>query len=157
DVRYTVTNLGSGPTGADSWTDTVWLTQNKNRRPNPDQGDYLLASFPHTGALPLNAGYDQQVQVTLPHNLDSGTWYIVPWVDPFGTVLQNSLASNVNPDDPSDLLSENFKARPISVISAQPDLQVTSVTAPASAAAGGSYTVSWTVTNKGNAPANPDG
>ena len=123
--------------------------QNKTRRPNPAQGDFLIASLPHTGTLTVKGGYDQDATVTLPTGLDSGNWYIVPWVDPYGAVLQDSLAVNVNPDDPSDLLSENFKARPINVLGALPDLMVTSVTAPAQATAGGDFKVSWIVSNNG--------
>ena len=31
EVRYTVTNLGIGETDVDRWTDTIWLTGDKNR------------------------------------------------------------------------------------------------------------------------------
>ena len=34
EVRFTVTNLGPGTTPVDQWTDTVWLTKDKNR-PHP--------------------------------------------------------------------------------------------------------------------------
>ena len=41
EVRYTVTNLGSGATNADAWTEMVWLTRDRNR-PHPGQqhGDH---------------------------------------------------------------------------------------------------------------------
>ena len=99
-VTYTVTNLGAGATLTDQWTDTIWLMKTKGR-PNPNQGDILLATIPHTGGLDVKAGYDQTVDVQIPQGLDSGTYYITPWVDPYGVVLQDELAVNVNPDDPN--------------------------------------------------------
>ena len=107
-VTYTVTNLGAGATLVDNWTDTVWLTKTKGR-PNPNQGDVLLSSFTHTGALAVKAGYDQTVNIQVPPQLDSGTYYITPWVDPYGVVLQDELAINVNPDDPNQINNDNYK------------------------------------------------
>ena len=52
NVSYTVTNLGSGPTLVDDWTDSVWLTRDKTR-PIPASGDILLtriSTFRGTGA-----------------------------------------------------------------------------------------------------------
>jgi hypothetical protein len=81
-VRYTVTNLGSGPTDLGRWTEQVWLTRDKNR-PHPGQGDILLTTLQYEGGiLAREAGYDRQVTVQLPASLVSGTYYIMPWVDP---------------------------------------------------------------------------
>ena len=109
NVSYTVTNLGSGPTLVDDWTDSVWLTRDKTR-PIPASGDVLLTEFPHSGGLALDAGYDQTVSVTLPIDLTPGVYYITPWTDLYSVVLQNELAVNVNPDDPNNLQNDNYKA-----------------------------------------------
>ena len=101
------------------WTETVWLTTDRNR-PNPGQGDRLLASFPHAGGLAVGAGYDRVVTVTLPDNVVSGNYYITPWTDPYDTVLEDTLADNINPDDPHEIDNNNYKARAIQVIGIPP-------------------------------------
>jgi subtilase family serine protease len=148
EVRYTVTNLGAGPTQTDRWADTIWLTQDKNR-PHPSHGDVLLKTIEHQGALPRNAGYDQVVKVQLPEGLRSGTYYIMPWTDPYKVVLEDSLAINNNPDDPHELDNNNYKARAITILGTRPDLHVTAVAAPDAVWGGDTLTVSWTVQNKG--------
>ncbi len=151
-VTYTVTNLGAGATLVDNWTETVWLTKTKGR-PNPNQGDVLLSSFTHTGALAVKAGYDQTVNIQVPPQLDSGTYYITPWLDPYGVLLQDELAINVNPDDPNQINNDNYKNQSIIILGALPDLIVTSVQAPAKISGGNTVTVSWTVKNAGIADA----
>ena len=159
EVRYTVTNRGSGPTDNDQWIDTIWLTIDKNR-PHPGHGDILLGSFMHTGALDKDAGYDAVVTVELPAGIRSGSYYITPWTDPYGAVLEDTLAVNVNPDDPNEIDNNNYKARAIDILGGS-DLVVTSVApVPASgqAAFGGEeFTVNWTVENQGPGTALPGG
>src|SRR5262249_30200914 len=128
EVRYTVTNLGPGATDTDQWTDTIWLTRDKNR-PHPGRGDYLLQVLPHTGALGRNAGYDVTTRVTLPTGLDAGTYYLMPWTDPFDVVLEDTLSVNVNTDDPNEIDNNNYKARAIDILVPLPDLEVTALTA----------------------------
>ena len=91
EVRYTVTNLGPGLTPVENWTDTIWLTKDKNR-PHPGQGDRQLKSLAHVGRLDRNAGYDIITTVTLPTGLVSGTYYITPWSDSYDAVLEDTLA-----------------------------------------------------------------
>ena len=156
NVSYTVTNLGAGPTLVNTWTDSVWLSVNKTR-PIPAEGDILLTQFTHTGSLDVKAGYDQTVSVTLPLNLQPGTYYVTPWTDLYSAVLQDTLAINVNPDDPNNLYSDNYKAAQVAILAPLPDLIVTSVTAPAKAQGGDNFTVNWTVENDGNGVAAPTG
>lgn len=158
EVRYTVTNLGSGETitnsGLDQWTETIWLARDKNR-PHPAQGDVLLKTIPHDGALGVGAGFDRVVSVKLPDRVSSGIYYITPWTDSYDVVLEDTLASNINPDDPNEIDNNNYKAREISVIGIpggvirRPDLTVTSVIPIDQAVAGEQFTISWTVENKG--------
>ena len=156
NVSYTVTNVGSGPTLVDDWTDSVWLARDKTR-PIPAAGDDLLTEFAHSGGLALDAGYDQRVSVTLPIDLAPGTYYITPWTDLYSTVLQNELATNVNPDDPNNLQNDNYKAFEVQVLAPLPDLTVSSMTAPAVAKGGDNVTINWTVENVGNGVAQPVG
>ncbi|NLS91835.1 MAG: hypothetical protein GXX96_06600, partial [Planctomycetaceae bacterium] len=150
EVRYTVTNRGPGETNVDYWMDTIWLTRDKNR-PHPGQGDVLLETFPHYGSLLADAGYDRITTVTLPTNLVSGTYYIMPWTDPYGVVLEDTLAINVNPDDPHEINNNNYKARAIDIIgiSVEPDLAVRSLLCDPRASGGEDFTVTWTVENRG--------
>ncbi len=156
NVSYTVTNLGVGPTLVDTWTDSIWLTRDKTR-PIPAQGDILLTQVTHSGALGVLAGYDQTLSVTLPDNLAQGTYYITPWTDLYSQVLQDELATNVNPDDPNNFENDNYKARAITILAPLPDLTVSSITAPKSAQGGNNVNISWTVSNIGNGPAQPTG
>src|SRR6476661_7950639 len=94
--------------------------KDKNR-PHPGQGDKLLTSLLYDGGVLANgAGYDRTITVTLPDSLVSGTYYLMPWVDPFGTLLENTLANNVNPDDPNEINNNNYKARAIDLIGTPP-------------------------------------
>src|SRR5262249_13192350 len=124
-------------------------------RPDPRKPrlDIPLGTFAHSGALAAGSGndsYTQQVQVTLPADLPSGQYYITPWADAYGNVKQQLRDPNINPDAPHDINSDNFKARPINVLGVgEPDLAVTSVTAPPHTDAGNPITVTWTVKNLG--------
>ena len=98
------------------------------------------------------AGYDQVVTVQIPEQVESGTWYITPWTDPYDAVLEDTLATNINPDDPHEVDNNNYKARAISIISLplpKPDLVVESVEVAPQAYGGDSYQVTWTVKNVG--------
>ena len=67
-------------------------------------------------------------------------------------VLEDTLAINVNPDDPNEFDNNNYKARPIQILGkAKPvfDFALTSVEAP-DAVAGSPLTVKWTVQNRGD-------
>ena len=155
-ISYSVTNLGTGETLTDTWADAIWLTRDKDR-PSPAQGDLLLATHTHSGALDNNAGYDRTVEVTLPSNIESGTWYLTLWADPFDTVIEDTLAANTNADDPTQVDNNNYKAREILIIGAQPDLIVSEVQVPATATGGDEFTVTWTVANLGLADTLPGG
>src|SRR5262249_817623 len=82
----------------------------------------------------------------------SGPWYITPWTNAYDEVLQTSLDVNVNPDDPTEEFSENYKARPITVLlQPSPDLVVTSLTPQVAAVGGDTLQASWPVKNQGPA------
>ncbi|MBW8892121.1 MAG: hypothetical protein JF617_08165, partial [Burkholderiales bacterium] len=88
----------------------------------------------------------------IPDGVKSGNYFITVWSDTYDAILEDTLSSNINPDDPTQIDNNNYKARPIAVLGiTPPDLVVTSVTAPPSAVATGSYSFSYTVKNRGDA------
>ncbi|MBD2200392.1 MULTISPECIES: CARDB domain-containing protein [Calothrix] len=154
EVRYKVTNLGVGETDRNSWTDTVWLTRDKNR-PSPiardsqfEINDILLGTFSRFGSLKVGESYEKTVTVKLPEKL-SGEWYITPWTDAYNVVLEATRDININPDDPNELDNNNYKARPITVLlTPPPDLVVTSVIPTTEAQGDKNFNVKWTVKNQ---------
>ena len=152
-VGYTVTNLGSGATLVDSWVETIWLTVNRDR-PHPGLGDVLLHSFTENrgSRLARNAGYDQSVTVQIPDWIEPGNWFIMPWVDPYDAVLEDTLAININPDDPNQLDNNNYKAFATAVLATEPDLEIVTFIADGQGAGGTTFNISYRVENRGNGP-----
>ncbi len=147
-VHYHVANLGTGVTFPATWTDSIWLTTGKGH-PNPQAGDILLGNFGHTGALNVGGSYDNNVPVTLPAHV-TGQYFLTAWTNSTQNVFQVTLDTNVNPDDPHTLYSENYKATPLTILPTPlADLEVTAVSAPATARGGDPATVSWSVANNG--------
>ena len=158
EVRFTVTNKGSDTTNRASWTDTVWLTRDKTR-PNPGgNGGIQLGSFAHSGALAIGESYEQVVRVRIPQQIESGIFYITPWSDAYDAVFEDTLASNLNPDDPNEFDNNNYKARAIDIIGTPipplPDVQVTRITTSAPGSVDAPFSVTWTVANLGEGKAN---
>ena len=156
-VDFTVTNLGAGETNVDRWVDQIWLTRDRDR-PHPGRGDILLRSVSRRGSLAVNAGYDQSVTLDVPAGLQSGIYYITPWTDPYDQVLEDTLAANTNPDDPTEIDNNNFKARRVELVAEQPDLVITSVfTDQDQYTAGTPIKVDWSVINESTGVARPPG
>ena len=156
-VSYTVTNKGPGITDKGTWAEQVWLTTDKHR-PNPSKGDVLLTTLQYNGGVMTpGQGYDRTVTVQLPDHVRSGTYYLTPWVDPYATLLEDTLASNVNPDDPNEINNNNYKAgggdiigfKVIGTPAPLPEIAVTTVTPQLTAVGGDLFDVSWTVQNNG--------
>jgi hypothetical protein len=155
EVRYRVANLGSARTrgesadATESWTDSVWLARDK-RRPGAFKGDILLGTLQHVGKFDPGEDYRRSVQVDLPDGLSSGQYYLSVWSDTYDLILEDTLASQINPDDPQQIDGNNHRARPISILGATPpDLVISDVVAPDTASAGGSYRYSYSVANRG--------
>ena len=165
EVRYKVANKGAGDTLSSSWRDTIWITRDQ-RRPNTSEfadvagADFLkgnsarlLATVTHVGTLAVGGSYEMVVRVTIPADLPSGTYYITPWSDSFDVEPEDTLAVNINPDDPSELDNNNYKARKIEVLGftpVRPDLLVETVSTPGPVEAGSdALSVTWMVRNGG--------
>ncbi|MFN9744981.1 MAG: CARDB domain-containing protein, partial [Betaproteobacteria bacterium] len=155
EVRYRVGNRGSATTRGDnasvnSWTDSVWLTVDRTR-PSPWKGDIRLAQVTHTGHLAVGQDYLGTLDVQIPEGLRSGQYFITVWSDTYDAILEDTLASNVNPDDAAQIDNNNYKARPIAVLGTTPDLVVSQVIAPTAGAAASDYSFGYTVRNNGDA------
>ncbi len=150
EVRYTVENLGAAATDATQWVDTVWLTAGK-KRPDPRQGDILLAAVPRQSGLAKDESYEQVTQVALPARV-GGEYFITVWSDSLDSVTEDTFSNVINPEDPNELDSNNYRSRSITIgVNPPADLVVESVTSPATAVAGSDapLVVRWSVANRG--------
>ena len=156
EVSYKVSNKGSAQTaaedaGIDSWTDTLWLARDV-RRPSAAKGDILLGKITHKGHLKVGEDYLGSIRARLPEGLLSGEYFFTVWSDSYDVILEDTLAVNVNPDDPTDSDNNNYKARPVRILGiTPPDLTVSAIYAPKTAEAGKEYTFSYTVKNRADA------
>jgi len=183
-VDYTIENLGAGITNKDRWTTTVWLTRDKNK-PAPMaidaagravKEDFLLGSYSDSGYLEVGDSLERTVSVRLPdlkaffaslaeegeepQEFLGGDMFVTVWTDSLDVILEDSFDENINPDDPYQLDSNNYKSRPITILprpEAQPspdpvepppsDLIVSNVEATGGDQGGDHVSVTWTVEN----------
>ncbi|HEX29157.1 TPA: hypothetical protein ENG04_03660, partial [Candidatus Poribacteria bacterium] len=135
-VSWTVTNAGSGNTRASAWTDIIYGSPSETFDPGSAT---LLGSFYHDGVLIPGDSYTQSQTVTLPIGI-SGPYYIFVQTDSTNSVYEHAWEEN----------NIGRCSVPINVtLTPPPDLEVTSITAPATANSGQSIDISWTVTNAG--------
>ncbi len=164
EIRYKVTNKGAGATIEENWRDTIWIARDP-RRPNTSAfadiagADFLkgnsarlLATVTHVGTLAVGDGYEQVVRVRIPDDLPTGRWYITPWSDSFDVEPEDTLAVNVNPDDPNEFDNNNYKGRAIDILGftpVRPNLVIDQVEASGPLVAGAeALTIQWRVTNE---------
>jgi hypothetical protein len=108
----------------------------------------------HQGTLQVGDSYDSgEITVTIPSDWRSGSgeFFLTVQADAGGAVTKQMLDANVNPDDPHELDSDTWKARPITVLGGQGefDLAVSNVRAPMQAPAGGPFQIQWDEANLG--------
>ena len=155
EVNYKVTNSGSNTSrgdsaSVDSWVDSVWLTRDQTR-PSPSKGDILLGSVTHNGNLAVGEDYLGTVQAAIPDSVLSGEYFITVWSDTYNVILEDTLSSNINPDDPNQIDNNNYKARAISVLGiTPPDLIISELTAISDIQSGGEYSYNYTIQNRGD-------
>jgi hypothetical protein len=135
-LSWTVTNAGlmsaKGP-----WTDSVYLQPAGAAGPRP-----LLNSYRNATALAAGATYLQSVSVPLPSDL-YGTFNVVVVTD----------SSNVVQECSGETNNVLVSAATVQIRAATyPAVQVTQVTAPATAWSGQNIAVSWVVANHGTGP-----
>src|SRR5262249_48125953 len=133
-IGWTVTNLGSVPTGISQWGDRIILSADAVFG-NDD--DIILAEYTHSGALGPQQFYTASQILTLPLRQDS-TFYITVRTDAADAVIE------------PDTLANNY-APPAQISLAAPyaDLAVQAVVGPMTANSGDVINVSWRVANVG--------
>ncbi|MGD9632157.1 MAG: CARDB domain-containing protein, partial [Pirellulales bacterium] len=172
---WTVQNISTTPTNVGSWLDGVYLSHDTVL----DASDVPLVGIPHTGALAPNGGYTTltltyrepgvglvhaagavatpQVDglfgdgnlipvplynIRLPLTLAPGDYYVLVRTDANSAVNEHGLTGN----------NVGWSDEPIHVeLPPLPDLSVSPVTIPASAAVGQPLTIQYSVTNAGQA------
>jgi subtilase family serine protease len=129
-MSWTVKNLGTAATTQTAWTDRVFLYN----------GDQVinLGFFDHQGALSINGEYTQNQVVQIPLFLE-GSFHIVVRTD----------SGNVVPECAFDENNDDYRIADIQ--QDLPDLRITGVTSPGTAALGSTFSASWTGGNLGAA------
>lgn len=137
-VSWVVTNAGTGPTSSSYWNDAVYLSNTNNLT----NATYLrsLGSVPNAAYLSAGQSYASSETITIPQGID-GTYYFVVRADDGNTVFEGTNAGN------------NVAASaPVFIqLTSTPDLQVASVIPPLNAFSGQPTSVTWSVTNYGQA------
>ena len=136
-VSWTTANVGAQPTGATSWRDGIYLSDDATFG-----GDLRIGQAGHSGGLDVGQAYQQTLNLRLPADL-SGTYYVFVAADTDGQVLDSDAANNAACD-------------PVPLVvtpTPPPDLQVTDVEVLGEAWSGQTVAVRWEVTNAGAGPA----
>ncbi|RYD85586.1 MAG: APHP domain-containing protein, partial [Verrucomicrobiaceae bacterium] len=139
DVSWTVSNSGQGH-ATSVWVDRVFL------QPVNGQGANIpLGSFIYSSGLQAGINYTRSEQFTLPSTLQGVYRVVVETNDTDSLYEHGATANNTVADDQSLVVSLAPKA----------DLQVQTVTAPATVNGGGTLALSFVIRNQGTAPSIP--
>ena len=133
-IGWTVSNLGQGPTRHNLWQDQIYVSDDEVL---DVEQDIELGYVTRSGFLPLNESYTKSSTVTLPQGYE-GQYYVFVVTDILNQVPEFDKEGNNSASDPIEVY-----------LTPPPDLQVTSVSAPASGFRGQPISVSWTVENMG--------
>jgi CARDB len=135
-VSSTVKNTGS--LAAPATQVRFYLTAGTEKAP----GDLLLGSRA-VGALGVNGVSTVTTSLVIPGGVEPGTWQVLAVVDETNTILERNE-------------SNNFRvSAPMTVALFRPDLTISALRVPASAAAGRPLAITHTVRNGGAAAAGP--
>lgn len=140
-VSWTVTNMGETVTGADAWTDRIWLSEDAVL----DGEDVELASIAHVGALEAGESYSVSSMVELPEGI-RGTRYILVQSDAGGAVYEFAFKENNIGVDLDDL--DQPDATEV-LLTPPPDLEISVVSIPAETVAGQEASLTVSVANVG--------
>ncbi len=135
-LSWTVVNAGSGRTPESSWYDRVFISDDAVF----DAGDAELTRVWHNGALNAEATYTVTQNVNLPVGRVGDHWFFVV-TDAGNAVYEHVNESNNSGGDttPTDIL-----------LTPPPDLEVTTLSAPATGRAGDALSFQYVVTNLGS-------
>lgn len=135
-ITYGVSNLGSTATPNSSWTDAFYLSPTTTLDTNTA---LHLGDLTHFGALDAGASYDGSATFKLPDGL-SGSYYAFVVTDKGNAVFELDKSNNSDYDHDHAVL----------VLSQPADLIVSSASVAATAEAGQTFRLQWTVTNQGS-------
>ena len=135
DISWTVKNIG-GWAASGTWLDRIYLSTD-----DQPGSDTELGSGQYSGNLLIGGTYTRTVSIRLPDGLQGQHWLIVK------TDLNNSLFEGDETNNVTVGVPFNIR------MSAYPDLQVVSISAPATGNSGEEIEVTWQVANSGDGPA----
>ncbi|NJO93208.1 MAG: Na-Ca exchanger/integrin-beta4, partial [Hydrococcus sp. RM1_1_31] len=140
EIVWKVTNEGSD-TATGTWTDCLYLSNDATI-----EQDELYGAFSFTGTIGAGETIERRQKITLPKSLTGQQWAIIK-TDAANQLIEYGKEGN----------NVTVASAPINVlVPTRPNLQVNSITAPATAFSSQKTTLSWTVTNTGigatNAP-----
>lgn len=135
NLNWTVANAGEGRTLETAWVDRVYVSIDSVF----DSGDLVLGSFQHNGALDAQATYTTTQSVTLPVGQVGERWFFVV-TDVLNNVYEHASENNNSGGDPT---ATNVLLTP------PPDLEVDSITLPATVRAGNVLNFQYGVRNFG--------
>jgi hypothetical protein len=135
-VTWKVANLSNtNPTGA-TWTDAVYLSAKQTL-----DGTATLLTALSSSPLGPGGSYTRSTSVTIPGNVPTGSYYVL-----FVANANNGQLEADNGNDANDVLAD-------AIALSAPDLQVTSLSGPATGDTGETVLFTWTDVNNGTAAA----
>lgn len=141
-VNYSVSNNGTGPTSASSWTDRIYLSDSTVLNTSKD---VLLTLRYHTGKLQNNDSYNDSASVIIPKNI-FGKKYIHLYTDAYNQVYEYLLDGN------NIGVSDSFTV----FLNPSPNLTVSDITISIDSFTNRQpLTIGWTEKNKGTDAAKP--
>ncbi len=133
EMSWTVKNQGDEATSG-SWLDKVFLSQSDTYDP---AGSYpWILSAPRPRDLEPGATYENSCTCEISRFVDPGDWYLLFYTDGADALSESDETNNV-------------RAVPLVLTVPDVDLDFVASSSPVSAAAGGTFDVSWTVANTG--------
>jgi hypothetical protein len=140
-VQWKVQNNGIATTTSSSWFDSVWLSTNNAL----DDSDIFVGRFARVGSLAPGESYIRSIE--WPIGIDFvGSYFTIVQTDSTNSVVEGSGEGN-NTQASNDATTI--------VLSPVADLQVESISIPATALSGRLLRSEWVVSNTGGATASP--
>ena len=136
DVQYSVQNVGTNYIGG-PWKDGIYLSET----PELDGNETKLQKISNNFDLDINESYQRNVSALVPEEL-SGNFYLLINTDDAREIQFEDTTDNVL------AASQQITVNP----APRADLEVTSISVPASAGSGEKVKIEWTIENVGDAP-----
>jgi len=140
ELSWTVANVGAGAASG-AWTDSVYLSLDQVFDP---LSDIYLGHSDHADGLNAGQQYSASASFNVPAAL-GGNYYVFVVADASNAVHERNAENN----------NINHAAQPVNIVHIPPaDLVVGDITIPANSSPGQSATITFTINNNGQNPAN---